>query len=141
MTSGEWSLLSLRPSSNPGSTTFEFVATHLFPSLSFLICKVGLRERVGGATGLLWFCGDSGPLAFSGPTDIQTVWDWLRVSPARTWALPNLPADDGLRALRGAVLATSVWNGQWSPWDPTSAEGRVGSPCELGVPVRIKQGV
>ena len=74
---------SFRPNSNPGSTTFKLVAMHLFLSLGFLICKVGFRERVGGATGLLWLCGDSEPLAFSGTTDIQSAWGWLTVSPAK----------------------------------------------------------
>lgn len=82
MASGEVVLAIIQTQFNPGSTTFKLVAMHLFPSLSFLICKAGFRERVGGAAGPLWFCGDSGPLAFSGPTDIQSAWGWLRVSPA-----------------------------------------------------------
>ena len=57
-------------------------------------------------------------LPFLEPQTFSLLGAGSRCPPPRPWALPNLPADDGLRAYRGAVLATSLWNGQWGPWDP-----------------------
>ena len=44
MTSGEVVPAIIQTQFNPASTAFKFVAMHLFPSLSFLICKAGFRE-------------------------------------------------------------------------------------------------
>ena len=130
---GRWSLPSFRPSS-----TRLPLPSSLWPCTSFRASAsssvkrdsergwVEQQDRSGSAETL-------GHLPFLVPQTFSLLGAGSGCPLPGPWALPNLPADNGLRALRGAVLATSVWNGQWSPWDPISAEGRVGGLCELGV--------